>query len=226
MGVRPPLGEYVRDVWSRKAFIGVLATAKAYAKNQATYLGQLWAVLNPTLNAFVYVLIFGIILHANRGLDNAPAYIMVGVFTFRFIDQALLAGATVIDSNLGLVRSHRFPRAVLPASIVLTGTTLFIPTVAVMCALAYSCGYLPGDGSVPVKWTWLLVPIAIVLMTVFDIGLAFFMARLGAGSPDLANVLPFLNRFLMYGSGVMFSIEHYVKSPTLANILEHQPIAE
>jgi len=226
MGRRPPLGDYVKDTWRRRSFITVLATSKAYAKNQRSYLGQLWTVLNPTLNAAVYVLIFGIILNASRGLENAIAYITVGVFTFRFIDQAIIASARVIDSNIGLVRSHRFPRAVLPASSVLTGTTLFVPSMLVMLAFAVGSGYMPDRGDVPITWRWLLLPVVVALITLFDIGLAFFFARLGSGSPDLANVLPFMTRFLMYGSGVMFSIEHYIHTEWLANLLKHQPVAE
>ncbi|MGH3587923.1 MAG: ABC transporter permease, partial [Pseudonocardia sp.] len=114
MGIRPPLGRYIRDVASRWAFIRVLGTATAYSKNQNNYLGQLWAVLNPILNATVYVLIFGLLLKTNRGVENVIAFITIGTFLFRFVEQSVHAGSRSIAQKTNLIRSLHFPRAVLP----------------------------------------------------------------------------------------------------------------
>jgi teichoic acid transport system permease protein len=226
VGIRPHLGTYLRDLWSRREFIGVLATSKAYAKNQGSYLGQLWTAVNPTLNALIYTAIFGFMLGTRRGLENVVAFIIVGVFTFRLTEQSISAGARAIDGNITLVRSLQFPRAVLPLSVTLTGLALFVPTAVVMLAFSFGAGFLPGMGAVPVTWSWLLVPLAVALLTVFNTGVALFMARLASGAPDLVNVLPFVTRLVMYGSGVLFSIEHYVARPAwLLAILEHQPVA-
>jgi teichoic acid transport system permease protein len=226
VGVRPGLRSYVRDLWARREFIGVLATSKAYAKHQGSYLGQLWTAVNPTLNAVIYTIIFGFMLGTRRGLENVVAFIIVGVFTFRLTEQAISTGARAIDGNITLVRSLRFPRAVLPLSSTLTALTLFLPTVVVMLAFSFAAGFLPGMGRVPLTWAWLLVPLAVALLTVFNAGLSLFMARLASGVPDLVNVLPFITRLIMYASGVLFSIEHYVARPSwLLAILEYQPVA-
>ena len=55
VGVRPSLPDYVRQVWSRRHFAVAMAASKAYARNQGSYLGQLWSVLSPLLNSLVKV---------------------------------------------------------------------------------------------------------------------------------------------------------------------------
>jgi len=225
MGVRPPLREYVRDVMRRWPFIRVLATSNAYAKNQNNYLGQLWAVLNPILNAAVYVVVFGILLDTNRGVENPIAFIVIGTFMFRFVEQSVSGGAKSIAGKTHLIRSLHFPRAVLPISTVLSLVATLIPAMAVMCAIVLLSGAMPAYDPVPVTWRWLLLPAAVALMWVFNTGLAFVMARLVAVTPDLDNVIGFVMRFAMFGSGVIFPVSHYTSNAVVSAVLEYQPIA-
>lgn len=230
MGVRPPLGRYIRDVASRWAFIRVLGTATAYSKNQNNYLGQLWAVLNPTLNAIVYVLIFGVLIGANRGVENTIAFIVIGTFLFRFVEQSVHGGSKSIAQKSTLIRSLHFPRAVLPIAEVVSLLTTLVPALVVMCAIVLLSGLLPQYPPVHVTWSWLLLPFIVALLWIFNTGIAFMVARAVAITPDLDNVIGFVMRLVMYGSGVIFPVTHYVDrlsetaQAILGPILEYQPI--
>ncbi len=230
MGVRPPLGRYIRDVASRWAFIRVLGTATAYSKNQNNYLGQLWAVLNPTLNAIVYVLIFGVLIGANRGVENTIAFIVIGTFLFRFVEQSVHGGSKSIAQKSTLIRSLHFPRAVLPIAEVVSLLTTLVPALVVMCAIVLVSGLLPQYPPVHVTWSWLLLPFIVALLWIFNTGIAFMVARAVAITPDLDNVIGFVMRLVMYGSGVIFPVTHYVDrlsetaQAILGPILEYQPI--
>lgn len=225
MGVRPPLREYIRSVWARRAFIRALGSAKAYARNQGSYLGQAWAVLNPLLNAIVYVIIFGFVMHTTRGTSNGIAFIVVGTFIYRFFDASVSAGAKSIKGNLNLVRSVHFPRASLPVSSVVTEAATLAPAIAVMLVVSWLSGFIPGYSDVPITWRLLLLPVAIALMWMFNTGMAFIAARWVAVAPDIENVIPFALRFVMYGSGVLFSITHVVQQPGISHLLQYQPVA-
>ncbi|WP_418276190.1 ABC transporter permease [Isoptericola jiangsuensis] len=231
MGVRPPLWTYVKSVVGRRHFIGVLGTSEAYARNQNTYLGQLWAVFNPILNAAIYVLIFGLILNTSRGVDNTIAFIVIGVFLFRFVEQSVHGGAQSIAKRTNLLRSLHFPRAVLPLSSVMSHLATLLPALLVMCLIVLASGLLPEYDPVPITWQWLLLPVAVALLWVFNMGLAFIMARMVVVTPDLDNLIGFFLRLLMYGSGVIFPVTHYVESlpdsvsAWLTPIMEYQPVA-
>jgi teichoic acid transport system permease protein len=233
LNVRPPLGEYIRELTKRWAFIRVLASSTAYAKNQNNYLGQLWAVLNPILNAGVYVLIFGVILKLSREMDNSIAFIVIGVFMYRFIEASVTGGAKSISGKTQLLRSLHFPRAVLPMSTVLSLLTTLIPAIVVMCAITLLSGFLPTYAMIHVTWWWLLLPAAIALMWVFNMGIAFIMARAVATTPDVENVLPFVMRVVMYASGVIFPVAAKVDELQMAEpaktivtgVLDYQPVA-
>lgn len=233
LNVRPPLGEYIKDVARRWPFIRVMASSTAYAKNQNNYLGQLWAVLNPILNAAVYVLIFGVILGVSRDVENTVAFIVIGVFMFRFIEASVTGGAKSISSKLQLLRSLHFPRAVLPMSSVLSQLATLVPALVVMCAIVLLSGLIPGYEPERVTWWWLLLPAAVVLLYIFNTGVAFLMARLVATTPDLDNIIGFVMRLVMYASGVIFPITNYIENLGLGGwrqaavegIFEYQPVA-
>ena len=58
----------------------------------------------------------------------------------------------------------------------------------------------------PVTWYWLLVIPALLLQTMFNVGVGLMIARLGAEVNDFSQLLPFLLRTWMYLSGVIFSL--------------------
>ena len=226
IGVRPKLWPYMKELWHRRSFIKVLAVSKAYAENQNTYLGQLWTLFSPILNATVYVVIFGFLLRIGReGIENTIAFIVCGVFMFRFFERSVSAGAHSINKNLNLVRSVKFPRAVLPIAGVLTELTVLGPALVVMCVISYLSGFLPIAGEVTIDWYWLLLLPAVGLMWLFSTGCAFLVARWVALAPDLDNLMPHFMRVLMYASGVIFSIDRYLGQFSWGWIMEYQPVA-
>jgi teichoic acid transport system permease protein len=217
VGIRPPLRTYLRQLWERRHFAISLAASTAYARNQGSYLGQLWAVLTPMLWAVVYLLVFGVVLDTSRGVDNFVGFLVTGVFLFHFSSAAIRSGSRALTSHEGLIASLRFPRALLPIAAVLAELLTLLPALLVLLAL------VPATGE-PLRATWLLLPVAVALQFVFGTGVALIAARLVAQVRDLAQLVPFVLRVLLYVSGVFFSIDHYVGDPTAETVLRHQPI--
>jgi len=198
-GARPSLPEYVRQLWARRHFIGAFATAKLTAQYSQAKLGQLWQVMTPLLNAAVYYFIFGVLMNTKRGVEDYVPFLVTGVFVWTFTQSSLMAGTRAISGNLGLVRALHFPRAALPVSFCLQQLQQLLFSMAALAVILLAFGVPPG-----VSWV-LTVPV-LVLQFVFNAGASLVMARLGAKFPDIAQLMPFLLRTWMYGSGVMFSI--------------------
>ena len=227
MGVRPPLGRYIKQVWERRSFIWNLSSSRAYSRNQGSYLGQAWAILRPVLDAAVYVIIFGFLFHSSApGIENRAAFITIGTFTYSLFQTSVMSGLNSVPTNLQLIRSHKFPRAVVPLATVMTETVLFAPILVAMMAVVLVTGVLPGMGVVVPTWSWLTLPFAAVLLAVFSAGVAMFFARLGARAPDIANAMPFILTLGRYASGAMFLISAMVPDELwLKPLLLHQPVA-
>ncbi|MGI5134983.1 MULTISPECIES: ABC transporter permease [unclassified Streptomyces] len=200
-GARPGLVEYVRRLWGRRHFILAFSQAKLTSQYSQAKLGQLWQVATPLLNACVYYLIFGLILKASRGMPHGTyiPFLVTGVFVFTFTQSSMMAGVRAISGNLGLVRALHFPRASLPVSFALQQLQQLLFSMIVVFVVVV------GFGSYP-RLSWLLIVPVLALQFLFNTGLAMIVARMGAKTPDLAQLMPFVLRTWMYTSGVMFSL--------------------
>ncbi|MEU7427625.1 ABC transporter permease [Streptomyces sp. NPDC048362] len=200
-GARPSLVEYVRQLWGRRHFTLAFSQAKLTAQYSQAKLGQLWQVATPLLNAAVYYFIFGLILHASRGMsqDVYIPFLVTGVFVFTFTQSSIMSGVRAISGNLGLVRALHFPRASLPVSFSLQQLQQLLFSMIVLFLVVIGFGSYPSA-------SWLLILPVLALQFLFNTGLALILARMGAKTPDLAQLMPFILRTWMYASGVMFSI--------------------
>ena len=196
---RPPLVVYLRQLWRRRFFIITFATSRNIALYTEARLGQLWQVLTPLLNAAVYWLIFGLLLHVSRGIPNYIPFLVTGIFVFTFTQRSFLLASRVINDHLQLIRALQFPRACLPLGFVIVELQQLLLSMVVLAVIVISFGE-------PVTWYWLLIIPALVLQTLFNVGAGLVMARIGAEVSDLAQLLPFLLRTWLYVSGVLFSI--------------------
>ncbi len=218
LGVRPPLRRYVREVWDFRHLVWHLSSSQAYATNQNNHLGQLWAVINPILLVGSYYLIFGLLLKTRGGTENYIAFLTIGIFVFGYTASSIIAGSRAVTANVGLLRALRFPRAVLPISVTLTQFLVQLPAFGVLLVL------VPLTGE-PISLHWLLLPVALLLQTMINLGFAFFLARIVNAARDASNLVPVVVRLARYVSGVFFSIPHYAGSGLISALLLYQPLA-
>ncbi|MEU4836145.1 ABC transporter permease [Streptosporangium sp. NPDC023615] len=219
---RPSLPVYLRQLWERRHFITTYATSRNVSKYSNSALGQLWQVLTPLLNAAIYYLMFGLILGAHKGVENYPAFLITGMFVFTYTQRSVSGGAKAISGNLSLIRALHFPRAALPLAY----------TIQEFQQLLISMGVLGGLVLItkePITWYWLLIPVALALQSMFNVGASLVLARVGATARDLNQLLPFIMRTWLYASGVFFSINDKVVDAGLpqwvADIMYFNPAA-
>ncbi|MFF9396864.1 ABC transporter permease [Streptomyces griseoluteus] len=219
-GARPSVPAYVRQLWDRRHFITAFATAKLTAQYSQAKLGQLWQVMTPLLNAAVYYFIFGVLLGTKRGVADFIPFLVTGVFVWTFTQSSIMAGTRAISGNLGLVRALHFPRAALPISFCLQQLQQLLFSMLALIGIILCVG-------VPVSASWLLALPALVLQFVFNAGVSMVLARMGAKTPDIAQLMPFLLRTWMYVSGVMWSIDQHTQDQprALSLLLEYNPAA-
>lgn len=217
-GVRPKLWRYIKELWIQRHFVWVLASSDAYARHRDNYLGQLWAVLNPLLLAGAYYIIFGMLLGVDRGTENYVGFLITGLFLFLYSGGNITKASRSISTNLNLVRSLRFPRAVLPIAATLSEFILVLPSLGVLLVLMLVTGE-------SITLEWLLFPVVVVLHLAINVGLGLIVARIVHSSRDLRNLIPLVVRLLRYVSGVFFSIDAYAGQGVLGILMKYQPFA-
>jgi len=153
------------------------------AKYRGSALGVLWTVANPVLLMGVYLLVFGVVWNSpfsNGG--HYALYLLAGLAAWTFFAAAIQSSTRSMLDNANLIRKTRFPRQLVPLSVV--GAHLVSFAVMLVALLVVNGVLLPR-----VRATELLaVPLAALLVG-FVCGLALTAASLNVLFRDVEFIV-------------------------------------
>lgn len=220
VGRRTSLRSYLAALWNRRHFIIAESRAKVSGSTRQNLLGYGWLFINPLLSVLAFWFIFGFILGTQKSVDNFIGYLVIGVFFFQYTSRSVTGGTGSIRAGASMIKGFQFPRAALPISTVVRNFLDFIPSVAVMIVLLVVIP--PAE---VLTWRVVLVVPVIGLQTIFNVGIACMLARIGHKIPDIVNLMSILSRFWLYGSGVFFVIDDKLSShPELLTVMRINPM--
>jgi len=191
----PPMREYMRSLWARRTFISEFSRSELRNQNYGSVLGQLWLVLNPLLLSGVYFLLIYVI----GGSSDAERFghLTASLFLFYLIANSLTGGVKAITSGQRLILNTSFPRIMLPISATVIALFKFIPTLIVFGAIHVVLG-------LPYTWQLLWAFPVLFIALVLALGLSILISSINVYFRDIASMLPYMTRSLLYLSPVLY----------------------
>jgi lipopolysaccharide transport system permease protein len=127
------------------------------AKYKGTVLGVLWSLANPLILVGIYLVVFSLLWQV---IDQAyPAlFLLSGLVLWVFFSASLEAASKSLLENAPLIRKTRFPRQLVPLSVVGTQLVGFGVLLATMLILNFAL--LPRVRATE----WLAIPLALVFV--------------------------------------------------------------
>ncbi|HWM64133.1 MAG TPA: ABC transporter permease [Solirubrobacterales bacterium] len=165
-----------------------------------TVLGYLWSLVRPLMLFGVLLFVFTQIFRIGSDVPNYPVLLLLGIVLFSFFSEATQNGVTAVVTQEGIVRKTQFPRLVIPLSVVLTGIFNLSLNLLVVFVFILAWGVDP-------EWTWLLFPVALVLLFAFTAGIAMMLSALYVRFRDVAIIWSVLSSVLFYGTPILYPIE-------------------
>lgn len=150
-------------------------------KYKGSALGVLWYVINPLVLMGAYWLMFGKLL-PGASVPDYPLFLMIGLLVWLFFSQSLLTAATSLLTHSSLVSRVRFPRETIPASVVTVQLVTFAILLALLAPIVVAIRGTFGPAL-------LLLPVLVVLLYAFVLGLALVVSVLHAYFRDVEPVL-------------------------------------
>ncbi|MFB9798673.1 ABC transporter permease [Arthrobacter citreus] len=219
VGARPGFVDYVLQVWNYREFITYDAKSRVQSGNRRDRLGSIWLILNPALNGLTYFLIFGLLLKTGRGIENFIGYLTIGIFLFQYSSRAITNGGRSIQQNRAVIQAFSFPRATLPISVNLRELLANIPVFIVMVVIV-----LVIPPTEEITWLGLLIIPALLLQTVFNLGVGLILARIISKVNDVAHLLSFALRAWMFSSAVFYSYDKFIDQPIMLEVIKLNPL--
>lgn len=219
VGSRPDFLDYLVALWDYRHFVYYDSRARLLSGNSQDRLGGSWLLLTPLLNGAVYYLIFGILLGTGNGIENFISYLIIGLFLFQYSTRSISASARSMINNKNVLQAFRFPRATLPLAVNVREALSSVPTLIVMLILII---LIPPVEVISIKWIFLLP--AVILQSIFHLGVSLTMARVVAFIPDVAHILGFGLRAWLYFSAVFFSVDRFADTPWIIGVMNANPM--
>jgi ABC-type polysaccharide/polyol phosphate export permease len=151
-------------------------------KYQGSLLGLAWYVVNPLVLMGAYYLVFAVALRPGFHHPAYPLFLLVGLTIWIFFSQSLLAASSSLLDQGALIRKARFPRETIPAATVAVQLVTFVVVLALVAVLTLAVRGTLG-------WPLVLLPVLLVALAAFVVGLALLVSVLHAYYRDVAPIL-------------------------------------
>ena len=195
-----PVSVYV-DLFRYRELFASLFQRDLRAKYKGSALGLLWTLALPVTLMLVYLVVFSVMWKASAtDVDHYWLFLLCGLPPWVFFSTSLQSSARSLLENASLIRKVRFPRQLVPLSIVATQLVAFTVMTAIVLVLAMIV--LPGSRAT----AWLAIPIGAVIV-LFVSGLSLAVAAGNAIYRDIEFVVSALLLPLFFLTPILYSLD-------------------
>jgi lipopolysaccharide transport system permease protein len=171
------------DVLRYRELFGNLFRRDLQAKYRGSALGVLWTIVNPIMLMGVYLLVFSVVLKARfANIAHYPLFLLAGLAVWTFFAAALQSATRSMLDNANLIRKIRFPRQLVPLSVV--GAHVVSFAVMLLLLLVLNAIVLPRARATEL----LSIPLAALVVGLVS-GLALAFASLNVVFRDVEFIV-------------------------------------
>lgn len=193
-------------LWRYRGLIRQFTTRLLQQRYRGSYLGMLWPLLTPLFMLAVYTFVFAVVFRARwtgAPTDSRTDFALMlfaGLMAFNVFGESATAAPSLVVSNPNYVRKVVFPLEVLPVSQVLAAIVHSLFGLAVLVAAQALLTHRVS----PTLWA---LPIVYVPLTLFTLGVAWFLSSLGVFVRDVGQIIGVAVQMLFFLTPIFYPAE-------------------
>lgn len=189
--------ERLRGVYNFRHLLKQLVVKDIKLKYRRSFLGYVWSVLNPMLTMAVMYLVFS---HMFRfEIENFSAYLIIGQTLFVFMTEATNQSIFSITGNGPLLKKIYVPKYIFTLAKVTSSLVNLLFSMAAMVIVFVIT-------AVPFSWYMLFIPIVLIELYIFSLGISMFLAQLAVFFRDIQYIYSVLTTAWMYLTPLFYPI--------------------
>ncbi len=192
--------------WRERKLIAQLIQREVLGRYRGSIMGVSWSFLYPILMLAVYTFVFSVVFQTKwpgmlegQGKSRFALLLFVGVIVHGLIAEALMRAPGLVVANTSYVKKVVFPLETLGWTLV--GSAAFHACVSLSILLAAK---LLTEGSVPLTALWL--PVILLPLLMFALGLTWLLASLGVFIRDIGQITGVISTVLMFLAPVFYPV--------------------
>lgn len=191
--------ELVRQVRQYHELIWALALKELRVRYKRSVLGFFWALLNPLLMMLVLTVVFGSLL-MRLSLPHYSIFLLSMLLPWTFFAQCLSYSVESIVANGELLKKVRVAKVVFPIAAVLSNIINFLLSMIPLLLLILAMRF-------PVHWTWVYLPVPMVGLFLFTLGVSFVFATVNVFYRDVSHIIQIIVQAWFYFSPIIYSLD-------------------
>jgi lipopolysaccharide transport system permease protein len=192
------LGAVVASVYSYRELLKNLVLKDLKLKYRGSVFGFVWSLANPLMMVIVYTIAFTFILGIRT--KGFVFYLMLGQLAYSFFASSAAMSTGAILDNAGLLKSVRFPRAILPIGTVLFNLAQYLLTASVLLPILMVVYRVPPSPPL------MLFPVLLALQVLFVIGVALALATATVFFRDVRHLLEVALAMLFWLTPIVYDL--------------------
>ncbi len=193
--------------------LGMMISSQVKTRYKRSALGVVWTLLQPLLHMTVLTIAFSTLFRAS--LDHYPVYLLSGLVVWNFFTQTTVTAMNLLVWGGGLLKRIYIPRTIFATAAIGHGLVNLLLSLVPLLLLMLVLGH-------PFYVTWWFVPVAILLLAMFSLGVALFMSSLAVFFVDVVDLYQVVIQAGFYLTAVMYPVS--ILPPTVAWYINLNPM--
>lgn len=191
----------------------VLAYRDLRIRYAQTFLGLLWAFIQPATSLLIISVVFGRLVNVDTHGIPYPVFAIIGVSLWTYFSFVLSQSGSSLIGAQDMVKKIYFPRLVIPLSKAVVGLVDFGVAILILIFLFLFYGIIPSANII-------FLPVFIILLVLASLASGIWFSALTIRYRDFQYVVPFLVQFGLYFTPIAYPSEIVLNNlPSWASFL-------
>lgn len=187
----------IRELLSYRDLFYVLSYRDLRVRYAQTFLGLLWAGIQPIATLMILTLIFGRAISVDTGGIPYPLFALAGMTVWNYFSFVMAQSGSSIILAQEMVKKIYFPRIIIPFSKGIVGFVDFLITFLFLMVLMFYYNYTPTIR--------ILYSLLFILLTVLaSLGVGVWLSALTIRYRDFQHIVPFMVQLGLYVTPIAY----------------------
>ena len=190
------------ELFQNRHLIWKLAKNEFKKRYAGSYMGAVWAMIQPVVTVAMYYVVFEVIMgNPGRGADDVPyvLFLTAGLVPWFFFSEALNNGTNAMIEYNYLVKKVVFKISILPIIKIIAATFIHAFFVLVLLVIAAFYGYYPTVYTIQIFYYS-------ICMFIFVLALCYTTCAIVVFFRDLSQIINILLQIGMWATPILWDI--------------------
>jgi ABC-2 type transport system permease protein len=188
--------EELSEILNYRHLIWQLVRRDILTRYKRSVLGVAWTMLNPLGMMLVWTIAFSQFFKSTS-LPAYPAFVLNGLLAWTFFSQTTTAAMVNLVWGGGLLNRIYIPRVSFALAAMGTGlVNLLLSLVPMAVVMLFT--------SMPISWTVVFIPISILVLAAFALGVGLLISTWAVYFPDIAEMYQIVLSAWMFLTPIMY----------------------